>query len=162
MIFIALGTQKFHMNRLIKAVDDQIDKGLINNEVFAQIGNSDYIPKHFKYKQFLNSNEFNECINKSDIIITHSGVSTIIKSLLQNKKVIVVPRLSKYNEHVDNHQMEIAENFSKLNYVYVVTEVEQLYEYINKIINHQFDRYVSGNKKMISTIENFINVCSKK
>ena len=41
MIFVALGTQKFQMNRLIKALDVQKGKGLIKEEIFAQIGNSD-------------------------------------------------------------------------------------------------------------------------
>lgn len=162
MIFVALGTQKFQMNRLIMAIDKQIQDGLIKNEVFAQIGNSDYTPQNFKYKEFLSSAEFIENIEQSEIIITHSGVSTIIKSLLLNKNVIVVPRMAKFNEHVDDHQIEIAENFSKLNYVYMVSDVEKIFKYIDKIKIHKFDKYESGNEKMINTIETFINDWSEK
>ena len=82
MIFVALGTQKFQMNRLIKALDVQKGKGLIKEEIFAQIGNSDYIPKNFESKSFLNNDEFNNQLQKSDIVITHSGVITIIKALM--------------------------------------------------------------------------------
>ena len=58
MIFITLGSQKFQFNRLLQAVDELIEKGVIDDEVFAQIGYSDYEPKHFEYKQFLDREEF--------------------------------------------------------------------------------------------------------
>ena len=51
-IFITLGSQKFQFNRLLKAVDELCEKGTIDAEdVFAQIGYSDYIPKNFSYLQ---------------------------------------------------------------------------------------------------------------
>ena len=56
MIFVTLGSQKFQFNRLLKAID-----GLeVEEEIFAQIGYSDYIPVNYSYKTFLDRNEFNE------------------------------------------------------------------------------------------------------
>lgn len=53
-IFITLGSQKFQFNRLLKAVDELCEKGTVDAEdVFAQIGYSDYLPKNFSYKKFL-------------------------------------------------------------------------------------------------------------
>ena len=60
MIFITLGSQKFQFNRLLKAIDKLIADGKITDEVFAQIGYSDYIPVHFQYKTFLDREEFAE------------------------------------------------------------------------------------------------------
>ena len=60
MIFITLGSQKFQFNRLLQAVDELIEKGVIADEVFAQIGYSDYEPKYFEYKQFLDREEFED------------------------------------------------------------------------------------------------------
>ena len=58
MIFITLGSQKFQFNRLLQAADELIEKGVITDEVFAQVGYSDYEPQHFEYKQFLDREEF--------------------------------------------------------------------------------------------------------
>ena len=57
--------------------------------------------------------KFSELISKCDILITHGGVGSIITGLQNNKKVIVAPRLAKYNEHMNDHQIQITENFSK-------------------------------------------------
>lgn len=40
MIFIVLGTQKFQLNRLLQKMDEYIEQGLLQDEVYAQIGNS--------------------------------------------------------------------------------------------------------------------------
>ena len=46
-IFITLGSQKFQFNRLLEAVDELCEKGTVDAEdVFAQIGYSDYFPKN--------------------------------------------------------------------------------------------------------------------
>lgn len=55
-IFITLGSQKFQFNRLLKAVDELCEKGTVDAEdVFAQIGYSDYLPKNFSYASFASS-----------------------------------------------------------------------------------------------------------
>ena len=88
-------------------------------------------------------------------------MSTIIKALMLGKKVIVVPRLAKFGEHVDNHQMEIAETFSELNYVFMTLEVNDLYKIIEDVKTHKFNSYVSGNDIMIDTIKSFLANGSK-
>ena len=108
MIFITVGTQKFQFNRLLKMVDDLIEEKLISDNVVAQVGYSTYIPRNFHSFQFKSENEINLLMEKAHILITHSGVGSITTALKLQKKVIVVPRLKKYKEHVDDHQLEIA------------------------------------------------------
>lgn len=156
MIFVTLGTQKFQLNRLLKKIDEYIENGIITEEVFAQVGNSDYIPKHYEYSKFLDKAEFDKIINKSDIIITHSGVGTIITAINLDKPVIVYPRLAKYKEHVDDHQTEIAEAFSKKRYVLVCNEDDELYKSINDARTFKFEKYVSQREKIVGIINDFL------
>jgi len=78
MVFVTLGSQKFQFNRLLRAIDELCAKGEIGEAVFAQIGYSDYEPKKYTYKQFLNRQEFAEIMDKADIVITHGGTGAII------------------------------------------------------------------------------------
>jgi len=156
MIFVALGTQKFQFNRLLQMIDQLLADGKIAEPVFAQVGNSDYEPRNFQYASFLDKNEFEEKIRECDVLITHSGVATIIAGLKNEKKVIVVPRLSKYGEHVDDHQVQIAESFSKQNYVIMCAENDNLEKLIARAKHHEFAKYVSQRKQMVETIEDFL------
>ena len=156
MIFITVGSQKFQFNRLLREIDNLIEKKVIVEEVFAQIGYSDYIPKNYKFKKFLDKDEFNNFIDSSRIIITHGGTGSIISALKKSKKVIAIPRLSKYGEHVDDHQIQIVRQFEKIGFLQGVNDISKLDIAINDLENKQFKSYVSNTKKIIDEIDKFI------
>ena len=89
MILVTLGTQKFQMNRLIEAVDKIAPT--LDEEVFIQTGNSTYIPKNCKYSSFVEKEKFQNMIAECSLLITHSGVGSIMTGVKLNKPVIVVP-----------------------------------------------------------------------
>lgn len=156
MIFITLGSQKFQFNRLLKAVDELIEKDVVTDEVFAQSGYSDYEPKHYKYKQFLDRDEFGEMEAKADIVITHGGTGAIIGAVKNGKKVIAVPRLVKYGEHVDNHQLQIIAQFKEQNLICGIDDCDELANALSYVAGHEFDSYVSNTQTIINSIEKFI------
>ena len=157
MIFIAVGTQKFAFNRLLKLVDELIERKAIQEPVVAQVGNSGYQPKNYEYKNFMSKAEFEQYIKSCDILITHSGVATIITGLKYEKKVIVAPRLAKFGEHVDNHQKQIAQSFSNQNLVMICGEDDDLSLLIKEAKKHQFSKYISQRKLMIKTIRDYLD-----
>lgn len=156
MIFITLGSQKFQFNRLLRAVDELIEKGIIEDEVFAQVGYSDYEPKHFDYKQFLDREEFAVQESKCDILITHGGTGAIIGAVKKGKKVIAVPRLAKYGEHVDNHQIQLIAQFKVQNLICGLNDVTELETGLMYVKDHEFDTYQSNTKTIIGSIEKYI------
>lgn len=157
MIFITLGSQKFQFNRLLKAVDDLIEKGVITEEVFAQSGYSDYIPKHYEYKQFLDRDEFVRMEEKADIVITHGGTGAIIGAVKQGKKVIAVPRLARYGEHVDDHQLQLVEQFKNQNLIEVCMEEDMLENSLITVRNNNYLRYKSNTETILVNIEKYIH-----
>ncbi|MBZ9609343.1 beta(1,3)galactosyltransferase EpsH [Clostridium estertheticum] len=156
MIFITLGSQKFQFNRLLIEVDILVEQGDITEEVFAQIGYSDYKPKNYKFKEFLDRDEFPDYMEKSDIVITHGGTGAIIGAVKKNKKVIAVPRLKEYDEHVDNHQEEIISEFVEMNYIIGISDIKELECTLNKINKCKFNSYKSNTKNILESIEGFI------
>ena len=109
MIFVCLGSQQYPFNRPLKEIDRLIDENIIKEDVFAQIGNSDYIPKKFKYKDFLNPEDYKKVLEMADVVISHGGTGSIINAIKLSKPTIVIPRQSKYGEHLDDHQFQIVE-----------------------------------------------------
>ncbi len=156
MIYIVVGTQKFQFNRLLKQIDEFVVDGTIRDIVFAQVGYSDYKPVHYKYTDFLGKEEFNAHIEKCDLLITHSGVGTIMAGLKNSKPVIAVPRLAKYEEHVDDHQVQIANSFAIKNYILICNETCNLGKLISEAKVHKFDKYISQKDNAIKTIREYI------
>lgn len=157
MIFVTLGSQKFQFNRVLFEIDMLVQKNKVSNNIFAQIGYSNYEPKNYKYKRFLNRIEFDEKIEQSEIVIAHGGTGSIIDAIKKEKKVIAIPRLSKYGEHVDDHQVEIVEQFSKAKLIMGIKNTEQLLNAILTVKNLNFNKYKSNTNNIISLIEQFLN-----
>ena len=95
---------------------------------------------------------------KADLIITHGGVGSIVSSIKLEKKVIAIPRLHQYQEHVNDHQKQIVESFSKKGYIIGINSVEELEEAINKANEFVPNKYATkeGENRIIKIIEQFI------
>ena len=159
MIFVMLGTQNNPFQRLLEEVDRLIDKNVITEEVVVQAGYTKYQPKNEKMKiiNFMSREELDTFEQKANFIITHGGVGSIITSLEKGKKVIAVPRLHQYGEHVNNHQTEIVEKFNKSGNIIGLQSVEELEEAIKKVPDFEPKPYIENNRKMLDLIENFID-----
>lgn len=105
LIFVTVGTHEQGMERLFEELDRLIESKEINQEVFAQIGYSKYLPRNYKYKKMLGYYEMDEYVKKADVVITHGGPGSIFHPLQYGKIPIVVPRNPEFNEHVDDHQI---------------------------------------------------------
>lgn len=158
MIFVTLGSQKFQFNRLLIEIDRLIDENKITEEVFAQIGYSDYRPKNYKYKEFLDRDEFNVVMSKCDKVITHGGTGAIVTAIKKDKKVIAVARLASYGEHVDDHQLQIVEQFSEMNFISGISDVKELEDQFKKISDIKFNKYKSNTENIIRSIEKYVSI----
>lgn len=159
MIFVMLGTQNNSFHRLLEKIDKLLNKKIIQEEVIVQAGYTEYKPqnKNMKIIDFMPREELDELEQNASFIITHGGVGSIITSLEKGKKVIAVPRLHEYGEHVNNHQTEIVEKFQKDGNIIGIKSLEELEEAIKKIKDFEPKPYIENNKKMLEIIENFIN-----
>lgn len=157
MIFVTVGTQEFSFDRLVSKIDEIAKNGEIKQDICIQYGKSNYIPSYCKLaKPFFSADEMGKLIDECDLVVTHGGVGTIISSLEKGKKVLVVPRLSKYHEHVDDNQLEIAEAFEKRELLSVCTDMSYLAEMMQYALNHTYRKYEAQKGTLDASIINYI------
>lgn len=157
MILVTLGTQDKPFNRLLESIDKEIEKGNIKDKVVVQAGHTKYQSKNMEIYDLLDRDEFQKLISKCDLLITHGGVGSILSGLKNNKKVIVSPRLSKYGEHMNDHQIQIVNNFVKEGYILGYYDGDDLESILKRVKKFKPKKYVSNTDKVISIIEGFIN-----
>ena len=156
MIFLTVGTHSQQFDRLLKKVDELVENKTIKEKVVAQIGNSTYKPRNYVFYKFIDERKMQNLYKNSEFVILHGGVGSIITSLSYKKPTIVVPRLEKFNEHVNNHQLEISKAFESQHKVLVCYDIADLPRVIKKI--HHFRPLVSKSKpKILSIVANFLN-----
>lgn len=156
LIFVCVGSRDYQFDRLIKKIDELIGEKLITEEVFGQIGRSNYVPKNFEYKRFMNSDEFRKYQEKADIIISHGGTGALISSLKLGKKVIATPRLAKYKEHTDDHQLQVAGVLDEQGYLKMVVKMDNLCEAIKSYQEKDGVREYNRPSHVLEIINEFI------
>ncbi len=156
MIFLAVGTQ-FPFDRLVKALDDCMDAGLIDEEIFGQVGETSYKPRNFRWSSFLEKKEFDRNIETASKIIGHAGIGIIKTALDHNKPMLVMPRLRKYREVVHDHQVGIAKRFEELGHILVAYEEQELSDKIQELKHFIPNKRVTQVEPVIKRISEFLN-----
>lgn len=157
MILVLLGTQNNSFHRLLEEIQRNMDNGNIKEEVVVQKGYTKFESKNMKMYTQVTLDEMRKMIDNADLIITHGGVGSIIESIEKNKKVIAVPRLKKYKEHVNDHQLDIIKSFDELGYIMGLNGVEELEETLKKVQQFHPKKYVKNTGNILKIVENFID-----
>lgn len=160
MIFLAVGTQ-FGFDRLVRAVDEAIEKGNIADSVFAQIGPGDYMPKRMEYVTSLEKEAFDQTLDSCEAIISHAGIGNISLALKAAKPMLVMPRRSKYGEVVNDHQVDTARKFEQLGHVLVAYDTDELPDKIKQLKTFVPKPRVPNRQGVIDRITTFLaqNTC---
>lgn len=132
MIFLTVGTQ-FPFDRLVRSIDEVISRNGFQEQVFAQIGNTSYEPKNFRAVSSIEKELFDKHICEASYIISHAGMGTITTALEHHKPLLVMPRLKKYGEAVNDHQLAIARKFEEFRHILVAHTENEIAEKIKQL-----------------------------
>lgn len=160
MIFVTVGTHEQPFNRLIEYIDKLRENQIIKEDIIMQIGFSTYEPKYCNWSKLYSYEQMNQYVKEARIVITHGGPSSFIMPLKLGKIPIVVPRQSKYNEHVNNHQLDFANTVEKRQgNIIVIDKITDLSENIlnyDEIIASKQVEYKSNNYKFNIEFEKLV------
>ena len=133
MIFFTVGTERFPFDRLIR-VADTVQEKLKNEEVFVQLGSSTVIPEKCAWARLLSFQEISTRLAEARIVVTHAGVGMFLLCARLGKIPVMVPREKDFGEHVDDHQMELAQKMSELGYVLLARSPQEI---LSLILNYE-------------------------
>ena len=142
---------------MLRAVDALIARGALREEVFAQIGCATYVPQHFAYERYLDADEFHRHVLESDIVLTHGGTGAIVGALKAGKRVVAVARLSRFGEHVDDHQLQIVRHFENTRCILVARDMDRLDDTLQRAREFQPKVFRSGTENIIGIISGYID-----
>jgi len=133
-IFVSVGANPHPFDRLVKKIDDMVGSGELKEEVVLQIGTTKYVPQHIKrVKVFWGPGEYEEILKSCSLMISHAGLGNAMLARDYRKPLILVPRLTEYGEHIDNHQVQIAKYLESRGFCRAVYDIDKLPEAIRKV-----------------------------
>jgi UDP-N-acetylglucosamine transferase subunit ALG13 len=156
MIFVTVGTQ-LPFNRLIQWVDAWA-KDHPDTEVFVQCGSGGALPVYAKYSTSMSPDEWEAHFRCADLVISHAGMGTILKSLDFGKPLVIVPRIAELHEHRNNHQLATANHLKNIPGLYVAENQESLNLWLNTppVTNTTADRANTNLNQLCAKLREYV------
>ena len=120
MIFVTLGTQAYPFDRLLSGLEG------VEEELIVQAGPSTRRPAGALWFDYLDYTPLLEYVRQARIVVAHAGIGTVMTVVAEGKRPVVVPRLRRYGEAVDDHQVPIARRLADAGLVRLVEDPETL------------------------------------
>ena len=156
MILVILGTQDKQFYRLLKIVENAKKKGIVKDNIIAQVGSTEFSSDIMEIHDYIPEDNMKKLIEKADLVVCHGGVGAITDALKMNKKVFSMARLKMYNEHRNDHQVQLVDKFNELGYIKKISDYDDFvreYKALNKFKPRKpkFD-----NTRILALVSNFI------
>ena len=154
MIFVTVGTNEAPFDRLLVAVAT-VPGG---SEVFVQHGASRIRPLGARCVDFLPFDRLVDEIRRAQVVVSHGGVGSVIVALANGKRPVVMPRLRRYGEAVDDHQRAFAQRFAAAGLVTVVETADELRAAIADGDDHSAAEIAEGGA-LADNLREYLAVC---
>lgn len=122
MILVTVGTNEARFDRLLLEID-ALPPG---EELIVQHGPSHVRPARATCVDYLPFDELVALLRRARVVVTHAGVGSVMTALTNGKRPIVVPRLARYGEAVDDHQLPFAVRLDAAGIVRLVRDPAKL------------------------------------
>jgi UDP-N-acetylglucosamine--N-acetylmuramyl-(pentapeptide) pyrophosphoryl-undecaprenol N-acetylglucosamine transferase len=104
---VTLGTsESYGFRRLVDNVRRVLPPEV---EVLWQVGSTDISDLHIDAHATVPARELDQAIADADVVISHCGTGAAITAIEAGKCPVLVPRRKKFHEHIDDHQLQTAE-----------------------------------------------------
>ena len=131
MIFLTVGGQ-IAFDRLARA-GDRWAEAHPDREIFAQIGQTSFVPESMEFVSALAPAEFRERVESASLVVSHAGMGTIITALELGVPILVMPRKAALGEHRNDHQLATVEHLSHRDLIYCASDENELVEKLSQL-----------------------------
>ena len=124
MILVTVGMHTASFDRLVRAMDRIAAH--VDEKVLMQIGATTYQPQAARWFTFAPASQMEALCEQARVIVSHAGAGSILTALRHSRPLVVMPRLRRYGEMIDDHQIELAEALSRARVLLVAWEAAEL------------------------------------
>jgi UDP-N-acetylglucosamine transferase subunit ALG13 len=111
VIFVTLGTHEQPFDRAL----DLVSELPVDDEIVVQHGNTPARGDlhNVEWVEYLELGALTNSMRHAEVVVTHAGVGSTVTAVKAGKRPVMLPRLARFGEHVDDHQLQLAERFAE-------------------------------------------------
>jgi beta-1,4-N-acetylglucosaminyltransferase len=124
LIYVTLGTMFLEFPRLVRMMDE-IARAT-GEEIIMQTGMGKTLPSACAHFDFKPHDDVLAIQREARVIVCHAGIGSVLDALHVRRPLIVVPRLKKYGEHMNDHQIDLARAVERRGWGRMILDIEDL------------------------------------
>ena len=122
MIFATVGSHPtFRFDRFLQALES-----LPGEELVVQHGPGEAPSNAAVAVPWMSFADYLDHVYQAEKVISHAGIGTILSATRAGQTPVVVPRLRRFKETVDDHQLDLARSLDETGRVVVVEDLDML------------------------------------
>jgi UDP-N-acetylglucosamine transferase subunit ALG13 len=119
--------------RLVRGVDEWASENPAH-DVFLQIGETDYEPRHAPFVRMMSITEYRERLRSCNLFVAHVGMGSILQALEDRKQSLMLARHRQRGEHTTDHQVHTASRFRDFPGLRMVDTVADLHREMTRLL----------------------------
>ncbi|MGH3061826.1 MAG: glycosyltransferase [Gaiellaceae bacterium] len=123
MILVTVGVSNLPFDRLVAAADGLAAGG---EEIVVQYGAARARLQRAVCFDYLPFVQLQEWVSKARVVVCHAGIGSVAMCVSTGVQPVVVPRLERLGESVDEHQLAFGRRLGELGLATVVEDVSEL------------------------------------
>jgi UDP-N-acetylglucosamine transferase subunit ALG13 len=159
MIVVTVGTNEARFDRLLHAFESGPPSP--DEELLVQHGPSPIRPPGAICVDYLPYDELASAIRRARVVVTHAGVGSIMTALANGKRPVVVPRLRRFGEAVDDHQLQLGPRLHQAGLVLFVERPDDVRTAIDAT-GHDADVVELGpDRRLVAELRDYLRAHSR-
>ena len=124
MMYVTVGTMFMDFPRLINAMDAVAKSS--DEEIIIQTGMGATVPQYATHFDFKPREEVKSIQARARAIVCHAGIGCVQDALAACRPLMVVPRLKRWGEHMNDHQLDLARAVEARGWGRMVMDIAEL------------------------------------
>ncbi|MFM1920449.1 MAG: hypothetical protein RLZZ303_2083 [Candidatus Hydrogenedentota bacterium] len=153
MIYVTLGTMFMDFGRLVRKMDEiAVATG---EQVIIQTGLAATLPRHCEHFDFKPHADVLALQARARLVVAHAGIGVTMDALRCQRPLVLVPRLKRFREHMNDHQVEIAHAVEKRGWGRMALDIDDL-DALCKTPPPQVMDYEPDRERLITFIRQYL------
>ncbi len=153
-LFVSVGTDYHRFDRLIWWLDEWLAGKPSVSSVVIQRGTS-AIPEHAESIEYLQRTQLIEEFNNASVVVCHGGPATIMESRKNGIVPIVVPREERFDEHVNDHQVDFCERLAAHGDIQLARKKDEFFRLLDLAVERGAPELAFDDGHAATSVQNF-------
>ncbi|MBI5508197.1 MAG: hypothetical protein HY903_05540 [Deltaproteobacteria bacterium] len=158
LVLVSVGNRREPFPRMLRAAEEALAH--TKHRVVWQTGYTDYRPKSGEVHDFLPPEKFQDVLHRASVVICQAGEGSVMEAIHAGHLPIVFPRRAEHGEVLNDHQLDLVTELSKLGWVRGASTVAEVSAAVGDALGGELKIQRAPMPRLVESVKRALAGCS--